>query len=298
MKMPMIMAAALALAASCTRGISESGADSAVGAADLAMSSPPPPMAAPFRGEIAAQRQALAPLTQSVQTPTVDQKVIRTGELRIELDDVGRAVRVADSIAAAMRGSVANSRRFHGENGATEAAMVLRIPADRFAATMEALRPLGRVRVDNANADDVTRAYTDLEIRLAVKRDVVARLRALLTNRTARLSDLIEAERELGRAVAELEQMEGERRYLDNQIALSTIHVTFYHAPIAGPGSFLDPVAVAIRQTLMIVGRSVATIITAVAAAAPWVVLALGLWWILRRAVRRRSPAPAAPVNT
>src|SRR6185503_21146634 len=99
--------------------------------------------------------------------------------------------------------------------------LTLRVPADRFAESLAALRSLGRVRVDNTNAEDVTRSYNDLAIRLAVKRDMVARLRALLSNRAARLSDLVEVERELGRAITELEQMEGERRFLDNQVALS-----------------------------------------------------------------------------
>jgi hypothetical protein len=299
MRMAKMAAVAVALtAAACDRGISESTPTSAADAADMVMSAPPPPMIAPALEKLGAERRGEELSMQAAPVQTVDRKVIRTGELRIELEDVGRAVRAVDSIASAMRGTVANSRRFHGDNGATEAAMVLRVPADRFAAAMDALRPLGRVRVDNTNAGDVTRSYNDLEIRLAVKRDVVARLRALLTNRTARLSDLIAAERELGRAIAELEQMEGERRYLDNQIALSTINVTFYHAPVAGPGGFLDPVAVAVRQTLVIVGRSVASIITAVAAAGPWVAVVLGLWWALRRVLRRRATPPAATANT
>ena len=297
MRMAIMTAAALVLTAACSNRASDSTPTSAVVAADLAMPAPPPVATAPEEFAV-ARRERGAVAAQLTQVPEIDRKIIRTGELRIELEDVGRGVRAADSIAAATRGIVANSRRFQGDNGATEAAIVLRVPADQFATAMDALRPLGRVRVDNTNADDVTRAYNDLAIRLAVKRDVVARLRALLMNRTARLSDLIEAERELGRAIAELEQMEGERRYLDHQIALSTINVTFFHAPVAGPGGFLDPVAVAVRQTLVVLGRSVASIITAAAALGPWVVLTLGLLWGARRLLRRRPAPPPAPINT
>jgi hypothetical protein len=223
------------------------------------------------------------------QAPT-DRKMIRTAQLRIELEDVARAVRSADSIAIAAQGVLANSQSTHGEGGATEAQLTLRVPADRFAIVLDRLRSLGRVRMDNTSAEDVTRSYNDLEIRLAVKRDVVARLRALLTNRTARLADLLAAERELGRAVTELEQMEGERRYLDNQIAMTTIHVTFYHAPVVGPQGFLDPIAVAVRQTLVVLGQSVATVISIGVFVAPWIVLLTSAWWIGRR-LRRRGAA-------
>jgi hypothetical protein len=168
----------------------------------------------------------------------------------------------------------------------------MRVPADEFPRALDALRNLGRVRVDNSNTDDVTRSYNDLTIRLAVKRDLVTRLRGLLVNRTAKLSDLIEVERELARAITELEQMEGERRFMDNQIAMSTIHVSFYHAPIAGPGGVLDPVTVALRDALKVLGRSLATIISATVFIIPWVVLVAVLWLVWR--FRRRRVAAAA----
>ena len=258
---------------------------SEMSAADAA--SPPPPTTAPA----ARMRGAVAEETALQSQAPADRKVIRTAELRIELDDVTRAARSADSIAVAAQGMLANSRTMHGEAGFTEAQLMLRIPADRFAGVLDALRSLGRVRVDNTSADDVTRAYNDLEIRLAVKRDVVARLRALLANRTARLSDLLAAERELGRAVAELEQMEGERRYFDNQIAMTTIHVTFYHAPVVGPQGFLDPVVVALRKTLVVLGQSVATVVSVTVFLAPWIVLAAGAALGFRRFRRRRAVA-------
>ncbi len=239
----------------------------------MAVAAAPPPM----EEGLAAQAQT-----------TIDRKVIRTAQLRIELEDVARAVKSADSIAAAAQGVLANSNSTHGDNGARESHLMLRVPAEHFAVVLEGLRALGRVRIDNTNAEDVTRSYNDLEIRLAVKRDVVARLRALLANRTARLADLLAAERELGRAVAELEQMEGERRYLDNQIAMTTIHVTFFHNPIVGPRGFFDPITIAVRETLVMLGKSIATVISVAVFIAPWMALVAGAWW-LRRFRRRRT---------
>jgi hypothetical protein len=172
--------------------------------------------------------------------------------------------------------------------------VTLRVPAAGFADALAGLRSLGRVRVDNTNAEDVTRVYTDLEIRLAVKRDLVGRLRALLTNRNARLTDLVAVERELGRAVTELEQMEGERRFLEHQVAMSTIHATFFVAPVTNPGGFLDPVAVAVREAFVVLGRSVGTLISALIFAMPWIAIA-GLAWGVVRRVRRRAPVAHGP---
>jgi hypothetical protein len=275
----LLTTAALVFAAACDAGRPVGTSTDAVSEAKvahsrtaMAVASPPAPAPEGF-----VQSQSAA-----------DRKIIRNAQLRIELEDVARAVRSADSIATAVQGVLANSSRTLGADGATEANLTLRVPADRFAVALDALRSIGRVRMDNMSADDVTRSYNDLEIRIAVKREVVSRLRSLLANRTARLADLLAAERELGRAVAELEQMEGERRYLDNQIAMTTIQVTFFHAPVVGPRGFLDPIADAVRETLVVLGRSVAAVISVATVLAPWaVLLGVALW--LRRIRRRRT---------
>ena len=278
-------AGAFILIAACSKDVATSVTETA--AADMAAPAPPPVAEQAMR---AMARPVLSP-----QLAQVDRKTIRTAEIRIQLKDVGRAIRAADSIAAAAQGFLANTQRSQGDGGYSEASLTMRVPADQFPPALDALRSLGRVRVDNSNTEDVTRSYNDLTIRLAVKRDLVTRLRGLLVNRTAKLSDLIEVERELARAITELEQMEGERRFMDNQIAMSTIHVSFYHAPIAGPGGVLDPVTVALRDALKVLGRSLATIISTLVFATPWVLIGAVIWFVWR--VRRRRIA-ATPTPT
>lgn len=281
-----IAGATFMLIAACSRDASE--AVSAIVAADSATPAQ--------KGLVFEQAQRMAPAPASAfayQAERTDRKTIQTADLRIQLDDVAAATRSADSIAALAQGLVANAHRSQGENGYSEASLTIRVPADKFADALAALRQLGRVRVDNTNAEDVTRSYNDLAIRLAVKRDLVARLRALLTSRTAKLSDLIEVERELARAVTELEQMEGEQRFLDNQIAMSTIRVSFFHAPIAGPGGILDPVTVALREALQVLGRSLATVISVAVFLTPWILITVVAWSLWR--FRRRRTHAVAP---
>lgn len=260
---------------------------------------PATPTASDAAAPTAAMEIGRPMMLEQVASPPAlpDRKVIRTAEIRIQLDDVAAGSKAADSIATALSGLVASSHISQGDRGETESQLTIRVPTVRFADALAALRTLGRVRVDNTNAEDVTRAYSDLEIRLAVKRDLVNRLRALLATRTAKLSDIIEVERELGRAITELEQMEGERRYLDNQVSMSTIQASFFHAPVAGPGSFLDPILVAIRQSVAVLGRSIAALISWTVFVIPWVVIAVVGWHVARFARRRytasREPAAA-----
>lgn len=66
---------------------------------------------------------------------------------------------------------------------------------------LQALRSLGDVKQDGVSTQDVTKDYADLDTRVAVKEQTVAPLRGLLDSRSANLSDVLDVERELSRAV-------------------------------------------------------------------------------------------------
>ncbi|MBK8572318.1 MAG: DUF4349 domain-containing protein [Holophagaceae bacterium] len=95
---------------------------------------------------------------------------------------------------------------------------------------------------ESSNVQDVTKAYSDLETRLRVKREALNRIRELLRTKAGNLKEVLEAEKEISRITEEIEHAEGERRYFDHQISLSTIVVELTRtlpAPVPG-GHFLN----------------------------------------------------------
>ena len=216
-----------------------------------------------------------------------DQKLIRTADIRIQVHDVPAALRQADSIAQRAGALVADSHTTQDSDGKRTADVLLRVPSQQFASLLGALRGMGSIKAESIGTEDVTKEYADLETRLAVKEQTVARLRALLDNRTAKLADVLEVERELGRAVGELEQMKGERRYYDQRIALSTIRLTLFERLPSRVTQISKPIIDALASSLAVLGRSVGTIIFLVVALLPWVAIALGIVWLVP-AWRRR----------
>lgn len=216
-----------------------------------------------------------------------NQKLIRTADLRIQVRDVPSALRQADSIATSAGALVADSHTTQDSDGKRTADVVLRLPSQQFAALLGALRGVGSIKAESIGTQDVTKEYADLETRLAVKEQTVARLRALLDNRTAKLADVLEVERELGRAVAELEQMKGERRYYDQQIALSTIRLSLFERLPSRVSQISKPISDALSSSLEVLGGSIGTIIYLVVALLPWVAIALAIVWLVP-AWRRR----------
>jgi hypothetical protein len=217
----------------------------------------------------------------SPATPT--QKLIRSAQLRIEVMDVERAVRLVDTAARAREAITAGARLVQASDGQNPAELTLRVPAHRFDDLLADLRRLGVVRDEAVTTDDVTKAYNDLETRLGVKEQMVVRLKALLATHTAKLSDVLEVERELARTVAELEQMKGERRFYDQQVAMASISVTLFQ-----PATIVRPrvgaqAKLAFNRSIEVLQDSAGLMVSFVAFLLPWVVLAAMIMWLLAR---------------
>jgi hypothetical protein len=164
------------------------------------------------------------------------------------------------------------------------------VPAERLDEVVADLRELGRVESVSLGAEDVTEQYFDLEIRLATQRELEARLRELLRRPSNELSDLLEIERELARVRTEIDQMEGRKRFWDQQVALSTLSVSLAEPRpkvAGGEGGIWRTLAESFRRAGENFVLAVAGILAFTGGLVP-VILALWLAWILFAALRRR----------
>lgn len=230
---------------------------------------------------------ALAAMTASL-------KLIRTGQALVEVTSYRQAEQALERLARSLGGYVADSKAERDDQGHEQGTLILRIPAERFSEAISGMAALGTVRSQNVSAQDVTKAYTDLETRLRVKRDTAERLREILKTHTAKLSDVLEAEQALARVVEEIEQAEGERRFYDQQVALSTLTVELREPRTFVKSSAFAPLVEALGTAAEVLATSVAAMVYLVAGAAPWVFVLWILWRLVRMRRGKRTP-PAAP---
>jgi hypothetical protein len=237
------------------------------------------PASAVMRAGAARQLAEVSP--GAARTYWASQKLIRSGDLRILVKDVRRAIDLADSIGARHGALLSGSRATGDAQASHDAELQFRVPADRFMETVAALRAIGDVRGESMSTQDVTREYADLETRLAVKTETVTRLRNLLATHTAKLGEVLQVEEELARAVTELEQLKGERRFYDQQIALSSLSVTLFEQVVVPPRArFTDPLVAACRHALEVLGTSLAAVVYGLVFILPWALLAMVFWWL------------------
>jgi hypothetical protein len=228
-----------------------------------------------------------------------DRKLIRSAELSIELQHYDAGVRRAEEIAESLGGFVADARATSSAGERASGTLSLRVPADRFNEALRRLSELGSVRARAIQTQDVSREYFDLETRVRVKRDAEARMREVLRNRPARLTDIVEAERELTRIVEEIETMEGQRRLYDRQVAMATVSVTLFEPGVTPPAvepSFFEPIRRALREASRALSSSVAGLIYVAAVGLPWAAVAAFAAILVRRVRARRLARAAAAI--
>lgn len=171
-----------------------------------------------------------------------DRKVVTTGSATITADDPLEAADGATELAAAEGGHVADRYETTAtEFQAASASLTLRIPSDRLDAFVAALDGLGSVDEQQFSRQDVTAEGQDLDARITALGTSVDRLLALL-ERAESTDDLIAIESTLSQRQGELESLQGQRRVLDDQVALSTVELLLRgadEAPAPEPVSFL-----------------------------------------------------------
>ncbi len=235
-------------------------------------------------------------------------KIVRTGELAVRVGE-GRFTAAFDrvaSIAAANGGFVVSSTMVtSGEEAEREGSrpqagdIVLRVPADRFDATRQALGDLGTVERASLRGEDVSGQLVDYEARLRSLNAQEEALRALMARASA-VSEVIQVQTSLFDVRQQIEQLTAQRDQLSQAAALSTLHLSLFE-PGAGLVPDPEPANDLARSLARAVDGAIAVIggmIVVLGWLAPLAALALLGWAISRlrhRRPRSAPPAPAAP---
>ncbi|HXT00461.1 MAG TPA: DUF4349 domain-containing protein [Elusimicrobiota bacterium] len=172
--------------------------------------------------------EASAP--EAVAGKGFDRKMIREGNLTIEVAGRGEARGRALEAARRLGADVLSDESAEGDDGGA-ASMTFAIDSARLPQLIEALTPLGRVLTRATSSEDVTEEWVDLDSRLANAKAVRARLEELLRFKTTKLADVVLVERELERVGAEVEQMEGRKKYLAARTERARLCVRFQQPP-------------------------------------------------------------------
>ena len=246
-------------------------------------------------------QQASLDAARSAQT--TDRKIIRNAEMTIETDTPNEGQQKIAAIADKHGGFVVISESKQNEAvsqtvASTVVNVVVRVPAQNFESTIAEIRNVGgRILYEKSAGQDVTEEYIDLDARIRTKRALEAQILEIM-KQAHKISDAMEVQNQLTDVRTEIERLEGRRRFLENQSALSTINITL-HTPTpvvaAATRGFIYDLKSAFGDGLEIGTDIFLGIIRFLIVMIPVIIFILAPVWFVLKWLRKRIPWPAKP---
>jgi hypothetical protein len=252
------------------------------------------------RGEVVAYFKAPAS-DQFAPAPIAEfrpqsRMVIKTASLNVEISNYEEALAQIQKIAAQYGGYLISSTTQTLANNVKSGSVTIRIDARNFETALQELKKLAqKVEQESVQGSDVTEEFYDLTARLENKRKAEKRYQEILASaKTAK--DILEVEQALTNVREEIERMEGRKRYLEDQIALSTITINLHEPyPLLASGQygFLAKMRRGIENGIAGFSDVLSACLTLAITGIPLFVLLFVLIWVFRK-YRRKSKAVAA----
>ncbi len=176
-----------------------------------------------------------APSTTNKTPIAKHKKIIKDGSISIKVNDVEVAKKRLDAVIKSHDAYYENES-FLNHDLRVSYSLKIRVPANNFESLLKASeKGEGKIESKNINARDVTEEFVDGEIRLTNKKLFRNRYNQLL-EKAGKVDDILAIEENIQTLQEEIESQEGQLKFLDDQVAYSTLEVyLFSEKDIAKP---------------------------------------------------------------
>ena len=201
--------------------------------------------------------------------------------VRLPSRDIERVQKEHLALCADLGCTVLSTNLDRAPDGRVSAMSSIRISPDGFAKLVDALgKAPAQIVSHSERAEDKTLPFLDIEKRLEAKLALRQRLQEMLADKAKKSpADLVAIEKELAQVQGDIESGTAQRDYL--KTITETIQVSIYYNGTTAQAGGIDfsPIERAYRGIGTTIVSSVASMVSFVAAALPWLPLAaLALW--------------------
>jgi hypothetical protein len=235
--------------------------------------------------------------------PRDDLKIVYTGSLQLVVDDLDGALAKGKAAVLATGGYIGASQESN-DGDRSVATITYRIPAARWDDAIGSLRGLAsKVVAEQTQATEVGGQIVDLEARLRNLRASETSLQAIAQG-TGKVSDLLEVEAQLTAVRGQIEELDGQRAQLEDQVGYGTLVTTFglEIVQVQETAQGWDPATDVDGATATLIGAGQTIVSGAIWFGIVWlpVILALAVIalvgrFVVRRLAPRRGPGGPVP---
>ena len=203
------------------------------------------------------------------KTKTIESKIIKSGNLRYQSDDLDKTYTQIYAAVKKYKASIKNDSQYNDEDGLSRN-LNIRIPNENFDAFIsEVSKGVNYFDRKEISSEDVTEEYIDIASRIKTKKVLEERYYELL-KKANKVSEMLEIEKQLSEIREEIEAKEGRLNYLQNKVSMSTLDISFY-----------KPVARGQKATVSYGGRIGNAIITGFNGISNFFITILGIWPVI-----------------
>ena len=187
-------------------------------------------MEAPVTEESAPKDEAAAAvevMDLNMPKKQTEAKIIKTGNLRFESSNLESSFQTIQKAVAKHKAIIQNDNSGKDDYSVYRN-FTIRIPNQDFDAFInEISQGVSHFDKKEISQQDVTEEYVDVEARMNAKKKLEARYIQLLT-KANKVSEMLEIEKQLAEIREEIEAKEGQLKYMQSQVSMSTISIEMY----------------------------------------------------------------------
>ncbi|HXN53763.1 MAG TPA: DUF4349 domain-containing protein [Candidatus Acidoferrum sp.] len=157
----------------------------------------------------------------------------------------------------------------------------------------------GKIAQHTTETEDKTTTVVDTDARIKNLTEFRDSLRKMLARPAVSVKDLVEIQEKLEEVQAQLDGEAARRKDLANETEKVAVEIEFRAERTTASVSAFRPIGDALRESASVMSESLASLITAVVAVIPWlIVIVPGAWFLVRtwRRVRRKRAEKAEPM--
>jgi hypothetical protein len=223
---------------------------------------------------------------------SIDRKIVRTGTMSLEVNDIGKSLADIAAIATQFDGYVVSSGQHADTGNDPSGSISIRVPAGKFDDALQKLRALAvKVTYENSNSQDVTEQYMDLKAQLKNYEATEAQFLELL-KKADNVKDILEVQREISTVRGNIERVKGRIQYLDRTSDMSLIDISLKKAKPIGESTWdVTGIFKGAVDGLIGFGKVLLAVLIWLLVFSPVWIIVLVIIFIIRR---RRAKAKAA----
>jgi len=173
--------------------------------------------------EVAAAEEVASPPAPS----QIETKIIKNANLRFESEDINQSFATIQKAVTQYKAAISNDASGKDYNS-TFRNLTIRIPNQYFDVFIADIsQGVKHFDTKEISQQDVTEEYVDIESRMKSKKKLEERYLQLLS-KANKVSEMLEIEKQLAEIREEIEAKEGQLKYMQNRVALSTISIEMY----------------------------------------------------------------------